>query len=89
MIRSRLLESNNYDYTRLLKLICVTETKSEDDFEYVTNAKDEHGMTLFEELKQEPSKANPIDLGLSGGETKDQYYIFNLVRSDEIRSWFR
>lgn len=71
------------------ELICVVELKAEDDFEDVTKAKDEHGKTHFEELNKELSKSNPIDLELAGSETKDQYYIFNLVRSDEIQSWFR
>ncbi len=71
------------------ELICVVEIKAEDDFEEVTKAKDEHGSRHFEELNKELMSANPVDLGLTSYETKDQHYYFFLLRSNEFESWFR
>jgi hypothetical protein len=71
------------------ELVCVVEIKAVDDFEEVTNAKDEHGSSHFEELNKELKRANPIDLRLTSRETKDQHYSFFLLRADGFESWFR
>lgn len=71
------------------ELVCVVEIKADDDFEEVTNAKDEHGSSHFEELNKELKRANPIDLRLTSRETKDQHYSFFLLRADGFESWFR
>lgn len=71
------------------ELVCVVEIKAEDDFDEVTNAKDEHGSRHFEELNKELKQANPIDLHLTNRETKDQHYSFFLLRADGFESWFR
>lgn len=71
------------------KIVLATEIKGEDDYNEVTVAKEEYGKDHFERLSTKLSNLNPINLEKEYRNNFRQYYIFTLLRSEDMGTWFR
>lgn len=71
------------------KIILATEIKGEDDYKEVTVAKERYGKDHFELLNTKILKLNAANLEKDFNEDFRQHYIFTLLRSEDISTWFK
>jgi len=83
---SRLKELQNQG---IEKIILATEIKGEDDYKEVTVAKERYGKDHFGLLNIKLSKLNASNLGKDFREDFRQYYIFTLLRTEDMNTWFK
>ena len=94
----RLLSDNpNIDVSKLHELqdggikeiIRVVEIKSDEDQEEITRAKDKFTKEHFKNVNHRLKETNRFDLPKEFQDSKDQYYIFDLLTPETYNAWFR